>query len=78
MTRKRAYRAGEAETPVEGTLKTPEAPSRVVFAATIVEVYRKLEKIEALCENPHWNSERRWRIAGLAREAMNLLEDPTK
>ena len=72
--RKHAARAGEAETPKVADQISAE---RHQFAEAIVEVYRKLAKIEALCENPHWNVERRWKIAGIAREAMKLLEEPS-
>lgn len=31
-----------------------------------------LKEIEALCNNPHWTSDRRWRIADLVQEAQRL------
>jgi hypothetical protein len=49
-------------------------PNAVEFAAAIVEVHKLLGKIEALCENPHWTAERRWRIADLSRKAQSVLE----
>lgn len=32
-----------------------------------------LERIEALAEAPHWTAERRWKIAAIARIALNML-----
>jgi hypothetical protein len=31
------------------------------------------KRIQALCENPHWTSERRWRISELASEGLSAL-----
>lgn len=33
-----------------------------------------LTRIRALCENPHWSSDRRWRVNELAARAQTHLE----
>lgn len=34
------------------------------------EIVKELEKIQQLCESPHWTSDRRWRIADIAQAAI--------
>lgn len=33
-----------------------------------------LKSIEALCNAPHWTSDRRWKVAALATRGRRLLE----
>lgn len=71
MRRKRASRAGEAETPV---VSVP--PSRVAMAAAVVDVYKNLARIEKMCESSDFKVSDRWKIADLAKRSMAKLEEP--
>ena len=42
---------------------------------TLVEM---LKAINALCNNPHWTTDRRWRIEQLSRQALDLLEEKNR
>jgi len=33
----------------------------------LLDIIASLKRIEALCMNPHWTSERRWKIEEIAR-----------
>lgn len=41
---------------------------------TKAEAVQRLKEIEALCNTPHWTSDRRWRIQALSSNLRTLLE----
>jgi hypothetical protein len=54
----------------------PGAPSGalVVSIADLARLREVARKINALTTNPYWSSDRRWRIADLSREAIDILD----
>jgi len=42
-------------------------------AETRAKLVDILKRINALAENPHWTTERRWRISELSTEGLTLL-----
>ena len=41
----------------------------------IVKLRKQLKEIEALATNPHWTTDRRWKIAERVKEAQQTLDN---